>query len=366
MRRIAALGLVALLMGSCVSFNARDDDAGISPLPRASFQVDEAPPPRSKTADTVERVLPSLVNVRVQGFQSSPLTNGRTRGQGSGVIIDEGGIVVTNNHVVSGAVEVEVFFTDDRESVEGRVLGTDPEHDLAVVKVPTSGLTPIDIGSSSSLRLGDDVIALGFPLGLGGPTVTSGILSGKDRNLDVPRTLVTGRQQAVHFQGLLQTDAAINPGNSGGPLVDAAGRLVGINTAAAGAGSAENVGFAIAIDNALPVVEEILTKPAEDRPWLGVIISSLDPTGAEQLGLDRDQQGALITDIVPGGPAEASGLEAGDVVVGIEGDVIDSGEDLTTTLSGHEPGDTVTVDFVNEEGADSVEVELAARPATFE
>ena len=367
MRKSAlALLLVVLLLTSCVSFNSRSSNDALSPLPGATFQVNDDPPPRSETADIVERVLPSLVNVRVQGFQSNPLSNGKTRGQGSGAIIDQNGIIITNNHVVSGAVKVEVFFTDGNESVEGRVLGTDPERDLAVVKVPTTGLTPIDIGSSAALRLGDDVIALGFPLGLGGPTVTAGIVSGKNRNLEIPRTLVTGAEENVNFEGLLQIDAAINPGNSGGPLVDAAGRLVGINTAAAGAGSAENVGFAIAIDSALPVIEEILTKPAEDRPWLGVIISSLDPTGAEQLGLDRDLEGALITDVVPDGPAEAAGLEAGDVIVSIEGDPITTGEDLTATLSDYEPGDVVTLDYVNADGSSTVELELAARPATFE
>lgn len=366
MRKIALLGLIALLMASCVSFDSRSDDEALSPLPRSTFQVDDDPPPPSDTADVVERVLPSLVNVRVQGFQSGPLSNGKTRGQGSGVIIDEGGVIVTNNHVVSGAVRVEVFFTGDRESLEGRVVGTDPERDLAVVKVRASELTPIDIGSSSSLRLGDDVIALGFPLGLGGPTVTSGIVSGKNRNLEVPRQTVTGAEDTVHFQGLLQTDAAINPGNSGGPLVDGAGRLVGINTAAAGAGSAENIGFAIAIDNALPVVEEILTKPPEDRPWLGVIIASLDSTTASQLGLPLDLQGALITDIVPDGPAESAGLESGDVIVAIEGDEIGSAEDLTATLSEHEPGETVSIDIVSSDGTDTVEMELAARPATFD
>lgn len=366
MRRTVLLSLVAVLLASCVSFTPRSDEDGVAPLPDATLDQDDAPPPRSRTADVVERVLPSLVNVRVQGFQSSPLTNGKTRGQGSGAIIDESGVIVTNNHVVSGAVSVEVFFTDDNESVEGRVLGTDPERDLAVIKVPTSGLTPIDIGSSDSLRLGDDVIALGFPLGLGGPTVTAGIVSGKNRNLEIPRSLVTGAEDTVHFQGLLQIDAAINPGNSGGPLVDAAGRLVGINTAAAGAGSAENVGFAIAIDDALPVIEEILTKPPEDRPWLGVIISSLDPAGAEQLGLDRDLEGAVITDLVPEGPAEAAGLEPGDVIVAIDGNDIVTGEDLTETLSQFEPGDTIEVDIVNADGAETVEVVLAARPATFE
>ena len=366
MRKLIPLFAVATLMVSCVSFSSGSRSDALSPVPDATFRVDDDPPPRSETADVVERVLPSLVNVRVEGFQSSPLSNGKTRGQGSGAIIDPNGIIVTNNHVVAGAVKVEVVFTDDRESLEGRVLGTDPERDLAVIKVPATGLTPIEIGSSAALRLGDEVIALGFPLGLGGPTVTSGILSGKNRNLKVPRTLVTGAEEDVNFQGLLQTDAAINPGNSGGPLVDAAGRLVGINTAAAGAASAENVGFAIAIDNALPVIEEIMTTPPEDRPWLGVIISSVDPTTASQLGLDPDVQGALITDIVPDGPADAAGLKAGDVIVSIEGDVIDSGEDLTATLSDHEPGDTLSVDIVNVDGSETVEVELAARPATFD
>ena len=350
-----------LAFSACVSFDT-NTGGDIEPFATATFDQDESAPPRSKTADVIEEVLPSLVNVRVSGFSSDPFGGGgQTRGQGSGAVIDSDGIIITNFHVVEDAVRVQIFFTDDHEPVDGRVVGTDPNRDLAVVKVPTTGLTPIRIGSSDSLRLGDDVIALGFPLGLGGPTVTKGIVSGKNRNLQIAR----GEAQ-VDFEGLLQTDAAINPGNSGGPLVDSAGRLVGINTAAASAGAAENVGFAIAIDSALPVIEEILSEPAEERAWFGVLISDLDPTIAAEIGVDPDLEGALITDIVPDGPAEAAGLETGDVIVDIEGEAVTSAEQLTRVLTAHAPGETVTVEIVNADGTDTVEVELGQRPVPAE
>jgi len=357
MRKLLVLFLLALLLSACVSFTARTDD-GPEAVPDVDLQQDGAPPPRSRTADVVERVLPSLVNVRVSGLSQTGL-GGETRGQGSGVVIDSDGVIVTNNHVVQDAVRVRIYFQDDHDPVDGVVVGTRPDNDLAVIKVPTTGLTPIEIGSSDSLRLGDDVIALGFPLGLGSPTVTKGIVSGKSRNLDVPRD---AGQEPVNFEGLLQTDAAINPGNSGGPLVDTAGRLVGINTAAAGAASAENVGFAIAIDAALPVIEEILAKPPERRAWLGVGIDVVDPLLADELGLDPDQTGALVTQVVRGAPAADAGLEAGDVIVAIEGDAVETPDDLTRILTDFDPGETVTVEIVDAEGRDSVEVTLEQRP----
>ncbi len=362
MRKTLALGVVALLMSSCVSFTAESAEEDSAPLPEVSFDQDDAAPPRSRTADVVEDVLPSLVNVRVSGLSQNPFEDEETQGQGSGAVIDSDGVIVTNNHVVEGAVRVRILFQDGRDAVDGRVIGTDPQKDLAVIKVPATGLTPIKIGSSESLRLGDDVIALGFPLGLGGPTVTKGIVSGKNRNLEVPRA----GEENVNFEGLLQTDAAINPGNSGGPLVDGAGRLVGINTAAAGAASAENVGFAIAIDAALPVIEEILEKPAEERAWLGVGISNVDPTVAAELGLDPEQTGALITQIVRGAPAAAAGLEAGDVIIAIEDQPIETPEDLTRVLTDFDPGDTVTVEIINSDGEDAVGVTLQQRPVPAE
>lgn len=358
MRKTLLLCLVALLMSSCISFSARTDEEA-APIVTADLEQDDAPAPRSRTADVVERVLPSLVNVKVDGFSQSALGTNRTEGQGSGAIIDADGVIVTNYHVVQDAVRVRILFQDGHDPVDGRVIGTRSDLDLAVIKVPTTGLTPIDIGSSESLRLGDDVIALGFPLGLGGPTVTKGIVSGIDRRLEIPRA---GEADPVDFHGLLQTDAAINPGNSGGPLVDTAGRLVGINTAAAGAASAENVGFAISIDSALPVIEEILSQPPEERAWLGVLARTLEPTIAAELGFPTDLKGALIEEIVEGAPAEEAGLEPDDVIVSIEDEPVRSNDDLTSILTEHDPGDTVTIEIVNAEGSDTVEVTLAQRP----
>ena len=361
MRKLFLLSLVALLMTSCISFSARTDEEAVPATP-VDLEQNVAPPPRSKTADVVERVLPSLVNVKVSGFSQSALGTNRTEGQGSGAIIDAGGVIVTNYHVVQDAVRVRILFQDGHDPVDGRVIGTEPRNDLAVIKVPTTGLTPIEIGRSDSLRLGDDVIALGFPLGLGGPTVTKGIVSGKNRQLDIPRE----EGEDVNFQGLLQTDAAINPGNSGGPLIDTAGRLVGINTAAAGAASAENVGFAIAIDSALPVIEEILSKPVEDRAWLGVLALAVEPTVAAELGLPTDLEGALITEIVRGAPADEAGLETGDVITAIDGEPVTGNEELTSILTEHDPGETVRVEIVNDGGKDTVEVTLAQRPVPAE
>ena len=374
MRKTSLLALLLVLLASCVSFTPDTDEAAPDEVPDVEFQQDDAPPPRSRTADVVERVLPSLVNVRVSGFSQNAFGSNETQGQGSGAIIDPNGIIVTNFHVVQGAVRVRILFQDEHEPVDGRVIGTDPERDLAVIKVPTSGLTPIDIGSSDSLRLGDDVIALGFPLGLGGPTVTKGIVSGKNRNLEVPRPGApqveppgeAEEDDTINFQGLLQTDAAINPGNSGGPLIDTAGRLVGINTAAAGAAAAENVGFAIAIDSALPIIQEIVSEPVEERAWLGVLISDIDPTVADELGLPPDAEGALITEVVEDAPAEGAGLEPGDVITSIEGDEVAGAEDLTEILVEHPPGTTVTVEILNADGRDTVELTLEQRPVPAE
>ncbi len=350
----------ALLLSAC-SLDALTVDGGelsqrATPV---EFNQSDAIPAASSTAEVVERVLPSVVNVRVRNIQFDVLGDPTdSRGQGSGVVIDRSGIILTNNHVIEGAAEVNVFFTDDRDPLEGRVLGTVPERDLAVIKVDADDLPAIELGRSENLRLGEDVIAIGFPLGLGGATVTKGIISAVERNIDV------GGTQGL--QGLLQTDAAINPGNSGGALVDASGRLVGINTAAAQAGTAENIGFAIPIDAALPVIEEILREPPESRGWLGVQVGDLDGPVAAQLGLDSGQEGALVAGVFPDSPAESAGLEQGDVIVDIGGETIASAEDLTTTLAELDPGQTVQITLVSEDGERTVDVELDQRPGQFE
>jgi S1-C subfamily serine protease len=302
-------------------------------------------------ADAVEQVLPSVVNVRTETF-------GGGKGEGSGVVFDRSGIIVTNNHVIEGTTKVNVAFNDGRHvhPLAGTVIGTAPERDLAVIRVKATDLVPLALGRSSSLRLGDPVIALGFPLGFGGPTVTQGIVSGLDR------TVETG--EGPKLQGLLQTDAAINPGNSGGALVDRAGRLIGINTAAATLGTAENVGFAIAIDEALPVIAEIRREPAASRAWLGIAIGSVESeSSAVQLGLDPSVRGVLVTEVYEGGPAARAGVLEGDVIVAAGGRPIGSARRLTELLSHLDPGDELVLEVIDTSGPRRVRLELAPRPS---
>jgi S1-C subfamily serine protease len=311
------------------------------PLP----QVDDAP---GSVADTVERILPSVVNVRTTSF-------GGGKGDGSGVVLDRRGIIVTNNHVVEGTTSVTVVFNDDRHRrpLAGTVIGTAPERDLAVIRVRADDLVPLPAGRSSTLRLGDPVIAVGFPLGLGSPTVTSGNVSGLDRTIE-------GRNGTL--TGLLQTDAAINPGNSGGALVDRLGRLIGINTAAARTQEAENVGFAIAIDGALPVIAQIRQTPPASQAWLGVAYGSVDTNDAAiQLGLDAATRGAVVTVVYPGGPGAAAELEVGDVITVADDVPVRSAAGLTRFLATREPGDEVDLEVIDTAGPRLVPLTLARR-----
>jgi S1-C subfamily serine protease len=382
MRSLVPTTLAALVLGIAVAgcgAEADSDPAATAPAPAQATAAPAAQAAGPELADMVEDVLPSLVNVRVQmggaGGLLEDLLGGGGEGQGSGVIIDAKGIILTNNHVVQDAESVEIVLTDER-TFPGRVLGTAPENDLAVVCIDESGLDPVEIGSSADLRLGDDAIALGYPLGLG-PTVTRGIVSGLGRDIEP--------LGGVPLENLIQTDAAINPGNSGGPLVDGEGKLIGINSAGALAALAENVGFAIAIDGAMEVAKEIMAdnpscgagsssseeappeegEPADPEQGQGGGSGSDQPAPSEEPGAwlgaavaDGDE-GALLAEIVPGSPAEEAGLEPGDVVVGIDGEPVAGAEDLVNAVAQHEPGDQVTLELAD---GSSVEVELAERP----
>ncbi len=220
----------------------------VAPAAPATVSVGSAEP-ETDLPSVISRAMRSVVAVKVVSARPSFFGEVRVEGQGSGVIVRRD-LVVTNAHVVEGAEAVTVVF-DDGASAEARVLGADASHDLAVLAVPTGDRPALPLGGSGALRLGQTVVALGYPLGLG-PTVTVGVVSGLHRSVEV-----SGPAGVEHLQGLLQTDAAINPGNSGGPLIDASGRLVGINTAGASAAAAENIGFAIAIDEALPTLRRL-------------------------------------------------------------------------------------------------------------
>jgi len=364
LKRWAVAGgvVAALALGACSApTGSVGGVATTTQPPKITLEQSAQTPAPSSLADMIKRVLPSVVNVRVTGVASNPFGGSQEfQGEGSGVVIDKNGIILTNNHVIEGAVKVEVVFNDGRSTLQGTVIGADPTHDLAVVKVNANDLTPISIGKSGDLELGDQVVAIGFPLDLGGPSVTQGIVSGLNRTIDVQKE--SGGTE--HLVGLLQTDAAINPGNSGGALVNSLGQLIGINTAGVSAGSAENVGFAIAIDGALPVVHQIIDQPASQQAWLGISAASVDSaTIASQLGVPTDTRGAAVVDVLAGGPAEQGGLRADDVIVAIGGKPVRSAEDLSTVLESFRPGDKVTVDVVSSDGQRSVQVTLGQRPS---
>lgn len=360
MRRfLAAAAAAALLLAGCLIETVPDEAAGETPAPDVTLTQEARTAPHSSLAEVIEEALPSVVNVRIESFD---LTGTSSEGQGSGVIIDAGGIILTNFHVVEGATEVMVSFQEKgREDLEGEVIGGVRGQDLAIIRVPAEDLIPMELGRSSDLQLGDDVTAIGFPLGLGGPTVTSGIVSAIGRTISASGP----SGEAERLQNLLQTDAAINPGNSGGPLIDAEGRLIGINTAAVQAGSAENIGFAIPIDEALPIVEDILEAPPTERAWLGVTLGNVTAEAAIEFGLPDEVEGAVLLAVVPDSPADEAGLEVGDVILSIEGDEVADADALVEELREREIGETVELEVFTDDEVDEILVELEPRPVTL-
>ena len=258
---VVAAGLVAAGCGDQSSKSVTTVVTVTRTTTAAAPSASTGAPRGASTADVVARVLPGVVNVRTVQFNGN-------EGEGSGVVIDRRGVILTNNHVIRGARKVTVSFNDGRHksTVKGTVIGTAVKRDLAIIRVALADLIPVPLGHSSQARLGDSVLAIGFPLDLGGgPTVTQGIVSGLDRTVHA--------EDGPDLLGLLQTDAAINPGNSGGALVDSTGKLIGINTISAK--DAENVGFAIAIDGARSVIDQILSKPAASKAWIGATFDSV-------------------------------------------------------------------------------------------
>ncbi|HEX2196229.1 MAG TPA: trypsin-like peptidase domain-containing protein [Actinomycetota bacterium] len=362
MKRILTASLVAVvLLTGCSIETVPEGEAAaqVTPAPDVTLRQEDRTAPHSSLAEVIEEALPSVVNVRVESFD---ITGTSSEGQGSGVIIDRKGIILTNFHVVEAATEVTVSFQEEgRADLEGEVIGGVRNQDLAIIRVPADDLVPMEIGKSSDLRLGDDVTAIGFPLGLGGPTVTSGIVSAIGRTI----TASGSGGRSSRLQNLLQTDAAINPGNSGGPLIDSEGRLVGINTAAVQAGAAENIGFAIPIDEALPIVERILEDPPAERAWLGVTLGNVTAETAFEFGIPEDVRGAVVLAVVPDSPADEAGIDVGDVITAIEGDAIADADELVSELRRRDVGEDVELEVFSGGDPDEVEVELERRPVTL-
>ncbi len=273
-------------------------------------------------------------------------------GLGSGVIVSADGYILTNNHVVEGADEIEVTLNDSRHA-HGKVIGTDPDTDLAVLKIELDKLPVIVLGNSDALQVGDQVLAIGNPFGVG-QTVTSGIVSALGRN-----------QLGINtFENFIQTDAAINPGNSGGALTDVNGNLEGINTAIySRSGGSMGIGFAIPVSTAKQVLEDIVKEGKVTRGWIGVEPSDLSPELAETFGV-KASEGVIITGVLQNGPAAKAGIRPGDVVTGVGERKIGNVQELLTSVAALKPG--VGSRFKVQRGNDRLELEVTPglRPKT--
>jgi len=322
-------------------------------------------------ADAVERAAPAVVNVYTAKLitqQAHPLLNDplfqyffgdtysgdRQRLQtslGSGVILSAQGYVLTNNHVVANADQIQVMISDGR-SLQATVVGVDPDTDLAVLKIEADALPSIIVGNSNQLRVGDVVLAIGNPFGVG-QTVTQGIVSATGRN-----------QLGINtFENFIQTDAAINPGNSGGALINAHGELIGINTAIfSKSGGSQGIGFAIPESLAKGVMKQIIEHGEVVRGWLGIEAQDLTPALAKSFGIDLTQ-GVLIAGVLRGGPAEQAGLQPGDIVTELDDQTVNNARDSMNRIAEHAPGSTLKLRGLRDGKAFTAEASIGRRPA---
>ena len=345
---------------------------------RQIIEVKEAPldngiassPSTSSYADAVEKAAPAVVNIftqklvteRVHPLMEDPLfrhffggneSNSRQRLEsslGSGVIISSEGYILTNNHVIEAADEIEVALRDGR-TASASVVGADPDTDLAILKIETPQLQSITLGHSKQLRVGDVVLAIGNPFGVG-QTVTSGIVSATGRNMLGINT----------YENFIQTDAAINPGNSGGALITANGNLVGINTAIfSRSGGSQGIGFAIPIDLARDVMQQIIEHGEVIRGWLGVAIQNINEDLAQSFELES-LDGVIISNIIRSGPADQAGLTRGDVITRINGDAVNNVRTALNLIGQAKPGSTVKLSGIRRGEKFEVDATVMQRP----
>ena len=327
---VAAVAAVAGATGAAAAVSLHDDaapGAAATEVPATvgrSVVLDEG---TLDVAGVVDAVGPAVVAIRTE-------VRGRHggTGAGTGVVLSADGEVLTNAHVVDGAATIHVTLAGEATSRRATLVGADPGADLALLRIEgREGLPVAELGSSSTVAVGDDVVAIGNALALrGGPTVTRGIVSALGRSLETEGATMTG---------LLQTDASISSGNSGGPLVNAAGEVIGINTAVASSGAgaaAENIGFAIAVDQALPILERLRDgSDAADPGFLGVALD--DPSDGSR--------GATVATLAAGGPADDAGLRVGDLVTAVDGTPVDGAAAAAAVVRAHGPGEQVVVSF---------------------
>jgi putative serine protease PepD len=352
----AALALIAGGAGGAVGYalathndnSVTIDGANLGAAPARNVQR-----PVGSVANVAAQVLPSVVQIKVSTSQG--------QATGSGFVIDEAGLLVTNNHVVSGADgSVRVVFVDGTATT-ATVVGTSPSYDLAVLKIKAKNLAALPLGNSDSIVVGDPVIAIGSPLGLSG-TVTSGIISAKNR----PVTAGERGTSENSYINAIQTDAAINPGNSGGPLVDLDGEVIGVNSAIATLGSSLGgesgnigVGFAIPINQARRTIEQLISKGEAQFPIMGATLDAgFKGTGAR---ISAKAAADGTPPLVSHGPAENAGMRPGDVITALNGTKVADSAELIVAIRSHRPGETITLTVQRSGGERKIHVTLAAK-----
>lgn len=335
--------------------------------------IREAVPGAGSSSDSyrhaAEKAMPSVVNIYTTTAATRPahpLLNDpffrrffgdqyqqapeRQFSLGSGVIVSPQGYIMTNNHVIEAAQEIEVAFADGRKAA-ATLVGTDPETDLAVIKIDMQDVPAISFGHVDEVKVGDVVLAIGNPFGVG-QTVTMGIISALGRN-----------QLGINtFENFIQTDAAINPGNSGGALIDTSGNLLGINTAIySRTGGSLGIGFAIPVTTVKTVMESIIKTGQVTRGWIGVELQDITPEMADSFGLQKTS-GAIIAGVIRGGPAERAGMRPGDILLSVNGEQVDNTTELLHMIAQLQPGAEANLSVLRQNGEAKLEVKIGRRP----
>ena len=331
--------------------NSNQKGGQVAGQPAAAITGDETP------QQIVKQVTPSVVKVTTEATQGTIFGQQTQNGTGTGIILDAQGHILTNNHVVTldssqVASNIHVVLSDGKD-LPAKVVGRDPNTDLAVLQVQASNLTPLSFAPSGSAQVGDSVLAIGYALNLQGtPTVTTGVVSALDRSLP--------EGNGVTIAGVIQTDAPINPGNSGGPLLNFKGQVVGINTAGAGQNS-QGIFFAISSEVAQPIAKDLIATGKVNRGFIGITTEDLTPQGASSQGLPVSS-GVLIDSVQPGTAADKGGLKAGDAIVKIGNAEIRNTGDLQQALSADPPNTKITVTYYRGKNKQTVVLTLGTRP----
>ena len=352
---ILACGLVgaAILVAGCGDSKT---SAAVSEKPVQKQEQQLSPARNTPIVKAAKKVGPAVVGITNKGYVRDFFNRVyfTDKGTGSGVIYDKAGYIATNNHVVEGASEIIVSLADGR-SVKGKVLGADPATDLAVVKIDAKNLTVAEFGDSDTLQVGEPAIAIGNPLGLEfRGSVTVGVISSLNRSIEI------GDRKF----NLIQTDAAINPGNSGGALVNADGEVVGINSAKIARGGVEGIGFAIPINTAKPILQELAERGRVARPYLGA--SLMDQEIANRYGFEINLHGGIfLVKVVPGSPAAKADIRPGDIILSFNGNKVKTALDLRTALSKCKVGDRAEVTIMRNGQRESRTVVLEEVPKDY-